>query len=412
MGKKSSTQTTKTESKTENNPWAPAQDQLKDILNLAQQQYEKTGGLDGQWFEREFPDLTQEMRDSLANMASSGKLEEVANNINQITSGAAGNVNNAGDVLGALSKGGITGDQINDLASQLYDSETVKSQTEQLGKDVDYALQGQIKDLNQQAGATGNMGSSRAGVAQGVMSGKANEALAKGTADIQNNARNQAYGQALGTLQGNQGTNLAAAGALGNLGMNQGQLQAGNSNIYQQMMQNQFNSGNYGQNHLNQQAQNDWFNKVGQGNAGWDNLSKYLGMVGSVGGMGGTSNSSGTNTAQVGGGGGFGNTFNQMLGAGSAIAGIGGQGGFGWWSDASMKKNVKKKGKTKDGVTKYDWEWNEKGKSKGMKGKASGVLAQQVEKEKPNTTKKDIKSGALTVDYDALGVDPKNSKKK
>lgn len=412
MGKKSSSQTTKTESKTENNPWAPAQDQLKDILGQAEEQYNKTGGLDGQWFDKTFPDLTPDMREALTNMASSGKLEEVANNINQISSGAAGNVNSASDTLGSLSRDGITGDQINSLAGQLYDSDLVKSQSDQLAKDVDYAYQGQVKDLNQQAGATGNMGSSRAGVAQGVMAGKANEAVAKGTADIQNNARNQAYGQALGTLQGNQGTNLAAGGALGNLGMNQGQLQAGNANTYQQMIQNQLNGANYGQSRGDGKAQNDWFNQVGKGNAGWDNLSKYLGMVGSVGSMGGTSNTNATNTASGGGGGGFGGMFNQALGAGSAIAGIGGQGGFGWWSDASMKKNVKKKGKTKNGVTKYDWEWNKKGEKAGMKGKASGVLAQQVEKEKPSSVKKDMKAGALTVNYDELGVEPKNSKKK
>lgn len=423
MGKKKSS-SQKTESKTESNPWGPAQDQLKDILNEAQKQYEETGGLDGNWIDKQFPDLSDDMKSSLQNMAESGNLQNVTNNINNITAGAQGNVDSSADALKGLSQGGITGQQVNDLAGQLYDSDTVKSQTEQLGKDVNQAYEGQVQSLNQQAGASGNMGSSRAGVAQGVISGKANDALAKGTADIQNSARTNAYNQALGTLQQNQNTNLNAAGQLGQLGMNQGQLQAGNSSIYQQMLNNQVNSSAVGQDWLSQNAANNWFNQTGNSNAGWDNLSKYLQMVGSVGGMGGTSNS----TSKTSGGGGGGGGLSGALGGAMAGAGTGAQvsGGNPWaagaggvlggiggaFSDASMKKKVKKTGKTKDGTTKYDWEWNDSAKKEGMKGKGSGVLAQQVAKDNPDAVNKDPKSGRLKVDYDKVGVKSKNSKPK
>lgn len=407
MGKKKS-QTTKTESKTENNPWAPAQGQLKDILSEAQEQYEKTGGLDGNWIDKQFPDLTPEMKASLSNLASSGQLNQVADNINKITSGAAGNVNQAGSALGGMTSGGITGQQINDLASQLYDSDTVKSQVGNLTEDAMKNYDRQVNQLNQQAGATGNMGSSRAGVAQGVMAGETNKAIARGTADIENAARTSAYQQAMGTLQGNQQTNLSAAGALGQLGMNQGQLQAGNAGIYQNILQNQATAANTTQTQAQGKAENDWFNQMGGANAGWDNLSKYLQMVGSVGGMGGTSNSTGKNTASGGGGG----LMGTVMGLGSVGAGIIGSGAqAGWWSDASMKKNVKKTGKTKDGTSTYEWEWNEAGKKKGMKGKGSGVLAQQVAKEKPEAVKK-APDGKLMVDYDQTQVTPKNSKAK
>ncbi|WAX14249.1 hypothetical protein ECO319P1_00090 [Escherichia phage ECO319P1] len=408
MGKKKS-QTQKTESKTENNPWAPAQDQLKDILSEAQKEYEKTGGLDGNWIDKNYPDLTDDMKSALQNMASSGNLQNVANQINNITSSGASNVNNASNALGGMTSGGITGQQVNELAGQLYDSDTVKSQTAQLAQDVNQAYEGQVNQLNQQATASGNMGSSRAGVAQGVMSGKANEALAKGTADIQNTARTNAYNQALGTLQGNQQTNLNAANSLGQLGMNQGQLAAGSQSIYQQMLENQFGAANIGQTQEQNKALNDYFNQYGQSQAGWQNLQNYLNMVGSIGGMGGTSNSTGKTTASGGGGGMFGN----ILGAASTGAGVIGAGAqAGWWSDASMKKNVKKTGETADGTSTYDWEWNESGKKQGMKGKGSGVLAQQVMKDKPEAVVKDKKTGALAVDYDKVGVKPKNSKRK
>lgn len=408
MGKKKS-QTQKTESKTENNPWAPAQDQLKDILSEAQKEYEKTGGLDGNWIDKNYPDLTDDMKSALQNMANSGNLSNVANQINQITSSGAQNVGSASNALQGMASGGITGQQVNDLASQFYDSDTVKSQTAQLGKDINQAYEGQVNALNQQATASGNMGSSRAGVAQGVMSGKANEALARGTADIQNTARTNAYNQAIGTLQGNQQTNLNAANSLGQLGMNQGSLAQGTSGIYQQMLENQFGAANIGQTQEQNKALNDYFNQYGQSQAGWQNLGNYLNMVGSIGGMGGTSNSTGKTTASGGGGGMFGN----ILGAASTGAGVIGAGAqAGWWSDASMKKNVKKTGETSDGTSTYDWEWNESGKKKGMKGKGSGVLAQQVMKDKPEAVVKDKASGALAVDYNKVGVKPKNSKRK
>lgn len=408
MGKKKNE--SKTNSTTETSPWAPAQGQLKDILNLAKEQFEKTGGLDGNWFDRELPDLSPDMREALSSMAESGKLGDVASKLDQMTDSGMQNTDLASKGLGQLAQGGISVEDITGLASQLYDNKLVDSQKEQLAKDINKQYEGQVHGLNQQAGATGNMGSSRAGVTQGVMAGKANEAMARGGAEIENAARQNAYNQSLATLQGNQGTNLAASQGLGQLGMGQTGLGATSGNLYQQMLGNKLNAAGIDQSRQDQQAANNWFNQMGNANAGWDNLSKYLGMTGAIGGMGGTSHTQGT--VSQGGGGGMMGGLNTALGIGSTIAGMGGQGGFGWWSDASMKKKVKKKGKTKGGVSKYDWEWNEKGKERGMKGKASGVLAQQVEKEKPGSSKADTKSGALMVDYDKAGVKPSNSKKK
>lgn len=405
---KSKSPTQKSSSTSESSPWKPAQDQLKDILSQAQDQYDKTGGLDGNWIDKQFPDLTDEMKSSLTNLASSGNLKQVTDNVNQITAGASSNVNNASNTLNGLANGGITSDQINQLAGSLYDNDTVKSQVQQLTDDGNQNLDRQVQGLNQSANSSGNMGSSRAGVAQGVMTGETNKAIARGTADIQNTARTNAYNQAIGTLQNNQATNLNAANSLGSLGMNQGQLQANNAGIYQNMLQNQATAANTTQTQAQGQADNNWFNQVGNSNAGWDNLSKYLQTVGSIGGMGGTSNTSGSSSTSGGGS----SMLSTVMGAGSTGAGIIGSGAqAGWWSDASMKKNVKKTGKTKDGTTTYDWDWNESGKEKGMTGKGSGVLAQQLAKEKPEAVQKQP-DGKLMVNYDQTEVTPTNSKAK
>ncbi|MGL4998224.1 MAG: hypothetical protein ACRC5T_04585, partial [Cetobacterium sp.] len=139
------------------------------------------------------------------------------------------------------------------------------------------------------------------------------------------------------------------------------------------------------------QANNNWFNQQGQANAGWDNLSKYLGMAGSIGGMGGSS----TSTSSGGGSGALG----QIVGMGTSI--MGGLGALGF-SDASMKKKVKATGKkTKGGNKEFEWEWNDSAKKRvGKKGKEKGVLAQEVAKKNPDAVVKDKKTGRLMVDYD------------
>lgn len=391
-------------SKTESSPWAPAQDQLKDILSEAQKEYEKTGGLDGNWIDKNYPDLTDEMKSALTNMAQSGNLQNVADQVNNISAGAAGNVNDASAALKGMTSGGITSDQINDMASDLYDNELVDSQTGQLNKNVTQQLNSQVNALNQQAAGSGNMGSSRAGVAQGVMAGKASDAVATGSAAIQNQARQSAYQQAQGTLQGNQQTNLNAANSLGSLGMNQGQLQAGNSSIYQQMLGNQFNAANVGQTQAQNSALNDYFNQYGKSQAGWGNLQNYLNMVGSVGGMGGTSNGT---TTQSGGGG---SMFNNILGAASTGAGIYGSI---MNSDKDLKKDIKKVGKSKSGSNVYEWNWNKKAeKEVGEKGSGRGVLAQEEAKKNPDAVMKNPKTGTLMVDYSKTDVVPSKSSKK
>lgn len=105
------------------------------------------------------------MKSSLSNWPNLVIQDKQPTNINQITAGSAGNVNNASNALTCLANGGVTGQQVNDLAGQLYDSDTVKSQTSQLATDVNKSYNQQVEALNQQAVGSGNMGSSRAGVA-------------------------------------------------------------------------------------------------------------------------------------------------------------------------------------------------------------------------------------------------------
>lgn len=375
-------------------PWAPAIPVLEKILGDAGKLYDEKGGINAEWLDKQLADLTPEMQSTVKNLMSSDGMKGVVDTINKGAQEGIGGIGQSTGILGNIAQGGsnITSEDINKMAKDLYQSDRVDSQVEQLSKDVNEGLKGQIQNLNQQSSASGNMGSSRAGVAEGVATGKAADAIAQGSASIKNQAMQDATQQALGALSGNVSNQLGAAGQLGNLGLGAGQLSGSSANIYNQMLQNQLTGAGITQNQAQNSLNNQWFNQQGASNAGWDNLSKLLGMAGSIGGLGGTSSSSGKNGSSLSG---------AMGGLGGLLTGVGSIGGL--FSDASLKKNVKKKGKTKNGETEYEWEWNKSAEKRvGKKGKDSGVLAQEVVKNKPDAVKKDKVSGKLMVDYDKI----------
>lgn len=372
---------------TESSPWKPAQDALEQILKDAGSIYDKNGGINGNWVDKNIADLTPEMQQAMKDLLGSDKMKETIGSLDQSWKQGASGIGQASGMLGGLAQQGITSDQINNMAKDLYNQDMVDSQTGQLTKTVQEGLDKNIQGLNQQSSASGNMGSSRAGVAEGVAIGEAADAISSGTSAIQNNASQQAMAGALGTLQGNQSTALGAAGQLGSLGLGSGNLGLGTLTGQNQILQNQLQGAGIGQNQNQNVANNNWFNQQGQNNAGWDNLSKYMGLAGAIGGMGGSSTTTGGSSA-----GGLG-TMQGLVGIGSTIAGM--------FSDASMKKKIKKKGKTKTGEDKYEWEWNKSAnKAAGLKGKSEGVLAQAVKKK--GAVGKDDKTGKLFVDYDKV----------
>lgn len=296
------------------------------------------------------------MQEAVKNLVNTDYFKNMAQQGQDAIQQGISGIGQASGLLQGLSDKGITADNINKMAGELYDSELVKSSKESLGKDIEGGLNKSVQALNQQSAGSGSMGSSRAGVAQGVMTGEAADAYAQGSAAIENSARNQAMSQAIGTLQGNQSTALNAGQSLGSLGV--GSLgQMGNvSNIYQQGLNNALTGAGI----LQQQQQgilnNNWFNAQGQQNAGWNNLNNYLGIAGSIGGMGGTSTTTGNNKQ---------NFFGAMINAGANAAGS----YFGAQSDRRLKDDIElvlaaHERKNNEGVVYpvpalYKWKWNE-----------------------------------------------------
>ncbi|MGL5015521.1 MAG: hypothetical protein ACRC6V_14735 [Bacteroidales bacterium] len=376
---------------TETKPWAPAIGALEQILGDAGQIYDKNGGINGNWVDKEIADLTPEMQQAVKDMLNSDSMKDTIGQMQTAGQQGLSGIGQATGILGGLANQGLTSDKINEMAKDLYDTDLVQSQKEQLGKNIEHGLDKRVQGINQASAGSGNMGSSRAGVAEGVAIGEASDAFATGAAGIENAARQQAYGQAMGALQGNQNTALGAGQALGQLGLGSANMMGGVLGAQNSILQNQLTGAGILQNQSQNQLNNKWFNQQGQANAGWDNISKYLGIAGSIGGMGGTSTSTGT--SQSGGGG-----LNDLVGLGSTIMGA-----VGMFSDVALKKNIKATGKTTDGGhEEYTWTWNDAGKKVGKKGKGKGVLAQQVAKKDPEAVSRDQKTGYLMVDYDKV----------
>lgn len=376
---------------TETSPWKPAQGALENILNQAGKLFDEQGGVNAEFIEREIANLTPEMQEAVKNLVNTDKFQNMAQGIQDSIKSGQSAIGQATGGLGALAQQGITSENLNAMAKDLYDSDLVKSQKESLGKEVQSGLAKSVQGINQAAGGSGSMGSSRAGVAEGVAIGEASEAYATGAANIENAARTSAYTQALGTLQGNQQTALGSLSAMGQLGASgmgavsgaYGQM----GNLLNTGFQNQLTGAGITQSQAQNILNNKWFNATGQQNAGWNNLNNYLGIAGSIGGMG-------SQTTSSGGGSGLGGALVGAAGQmGSAAIGAGGWAGM--FSDARLKDNVELVEKCHVRVNAegeeyvvpalYKWEWNAKAIQLFAEQKfdrippAFGVIAQDLE---------------------------------
>lgn len=128
----------------------------------------------------------------------------------------------AGNILG----GNMTtsADQIKDMAGNLVDKEYLGNQLNQLSQASQESLQGALTNIDQGASMAGGLGSSRAALAQGQAIGDSQEALINAQSQLVGNTYQNAMNQAMNINQSNVSNQLAQAGALGNLGIGQGQL--------------------------------------------------------------------------------------------------------------------------------------------------------------------------------------------
>lgn len=202
---------------------------------------------------------------------------------------------------------------------------------------------------------TGNTGSTRRGVAEGIAMRGAGEAGADAALGLRSNAYNQGLQQAdqwagsqfdsanMMNQMGQQGvSNIAGGYGLGSSAY-QDLMGAG---AYERGIQQEGIAGEIDRYKFNQ-------------NAGWDNLQRYQQAV--------SGNYGGETTGQVG----QPSTFDKMLQMGTQL------GGAYLLSDRRLKTNIRKVGEV-DGMNIYEWDWNEAGKRLAGSQITRGFMADEV----------------------------------
>jgi hypothetical protein len=212
-----------------------------------------------------------------------------------------------------------------------FNSSLVNDQIKQLTGDVNknYALQ--VEGLNQQAGAAGGMGNSRAGVAQANFAEGANKAIAQGSVQY----RQAEESQAMNRLNTYMNTRLSTAQTQAGIAQNQistglqayGQgmnymNQYNNLNIQNQ--QNRLTAGEYMRNYQQQQMDLAYQNRMSAQSTSLQRLmfvNQGLSPIAGYAQYGTTNTNKNTNSTQSGGGGGLGGIMGAVGMVGGAVAG-------------------------------------------------------------------------------------------
>lgn len=398
---------------TETNPWAPAGDKGKEILDLAKQLFEQQGGIGGNWIDFVGPGANENMTAVWDKLAQSGALNEAADKYGQIGDALTGQL---GGALEALKKGSqdiTTYDIQSTRDTFLKDKEKFLTENEAaITSQLEDSIASSSGQIYGAAAGGGNVGSSRTQLAQGEAMGTLSSNAQKLMAEQRSQAYDQALAQANSQLTQNRNQQLQAA----QQGM--GMVQAGmgaygqQTTAAQQAMQNQLTAGLQQYQLAMQQAQINYQNLMGQQNAGWSNLGMYNQIVGGWAGAGGTSTTTG--------GGGGGNSFMGTVGAlgGAAIGGFfGGTAGAGLgmglgqsvgnsFSDIRLKENIKVIGYDEYlELPVYSWDWNEEGLELPdyKRTRDVGFIAQEVMEKYPSAVKTDDETGYLMIHYGMLG---------
>lgn len=191
-----------------------------------------------------------------------------------------------------------TGNNYKKLVDSYYNSDLVNQQIGIAERKVNEQIAGGVQQLNQQATAMGNLGSSRAGVAEGVLRAKGAEALGDTTANIQTGMYNTALGAA--QAQAEQALGAAARNPYAEAGlnqMNQGYNLFGTAanNLYgiaANNVQNQLLAGEYYQGWNQQKMDNDYYNQLMATNPALYKLQTLLPVIGGTAGWSTTTNGS------------------------------------------------------------------------------------------------------------------------
>ena len=261
------------------NPWAPAQEDLKTILGEGRDIYQKA--LDAGYISStgDLAPLYQEYLQGLQGMA--GNQQQVQDIMGQ----GVGALGEAQDLYRQLAGGGMNISDADVLsgAGQYMDSDLLNQQIEAATRgDVRNLTENLLPSIDRGAIASGNLGSSRAGVAQGIATRGTQDRIADVSAQMRGNAYQDALNRSYANLAGNRQAQLGGIGGLGTSGQNMLGAAGQITDIGMGALEPYLKGGQLGQ-LLQQQQQADL---IGGRDYQQEQLQKWLEIAGRVGGMG------------------------------------------------------------------------------------------------------------------------------
>ena len=298
----------KTTSKSE--PWKPQGDALKGIFSSAGDIYNS---------QKDTPFYQGDLYAGMGDMTRSGinTLGEYVGGpqSQQIQGATAGMIGNAGmtgtamnDIYG-LANSDMVG---NDLASAArYASDpSLQGVINAANRDTARSLyEGELPELNRSASATGNINSTRAGVAEGIARRGADDRMADTSAAI----RSDAFNRGLGLSQANRASQFGALGNLGQFGLSSfgAGLSGNNANLGN--IDAMIRAGQLDQQDRQGALDADYMKWQGNDTRDMDLLSRYYGIVG-ANNWGGTTTQKTTSSPSI---------FGALLGGLSTASGLG-----------------------------------------------------------------------------------------
>jgi hypothetical protein len=302
---------------TDTKPWQPQADALKSIFNNAGSLYQSKAGTP--WYTGDLyagmdPATAQAIQNTLGYVGGQGTQNSSAltgGGKSLLESGTTG-LTGAADKLSQMAGTDPTKANI-DAASQYANNPFLQGQIDAASRDVTRNLyENDLPTIDRAATGTGNINSSRAGIAAGVAMRGAQDQIG----DIASTMRGNAYNNGLSLAENARTANMSGMGAAGSLygsafGQGADAIAGGNSMALGN--QDAIKAGQLNQQDRQGQLDANFQKWQGNDQRGMDLLKQYYGIVGSNN-WGGSSTSTQKSSGSI---------LGSVLGVGSVLGGMG-----------------------------------------------------------------------------------------
>lgn len=246
--------------------------------------------------------MNADQKAALKKLADSGQLDKFAKAGGAELLGATSALGKGTGVLEQAAAGGmqVTPDQMAQFADQLQDKQGLQARIGAMQGDVQKTLaEGAIPSIYRGATGSGNVGSSRSALAEGVARRGASEAVAKNAALMRAQSQKEAMDRAQTVLGGNLQTQLGAAKGLAGIGSTAIGQMGDVANLGQQAAMNQLQAGGtqqqFSQQQLDVNRQNDLMQRMKR--SGITDAQQMINLLSGLRGVTDTGASVSTSTA-------------------------------------------------------------------------------------------------------------------